>query len=111
MNGPVDIPTIEQLIADPAKAATLPPETAQVILIGLASIHPVLLQRALKGPDAIPATPEKFLTVQQVVARFAVSKQWLYRHKGQLPHSQPSRKVLLFPESRLCKWFANKKTG
>ncbi len=47
----------------------------------------------------------KFLTVSEVVERFHVTPKWLYRHKKQLPHSQPSRKVLLFPEQPLLRWF------
>lgn len=47
----------------------------------------------------------KFLTVSEVVERFHVTAKWLYRHKKQLPHSQPSRKVLLFPEKPLLQWF------
>jgi len=106
------VPSFDQLVSNPGLVATLPPETAQTFLIGIASIHPVLLQRALMGPGTQPAgPPERFLTVAQVVAQYGVSEQWLYRHKRQLPHSQPSRKVLLFSEDKLRKWFANKKTG
>jgi len=105
--------TLDALLADPAKAATLPPETAQAILIGLVSIQPLLIQRALMTGANAPAAgpPERFLSVEEVVSSYGVTASWLYRHKRQLPHSQPSRKVLLFPEEKLRKWFANKKTG
>ena len=52
---------------------------------------------------------EQYLTVAEVIDRFKVTAPWLYRHKKQLPHSQPSRKVLLFPASALEKWFAGRK--
>jgi hypothetical protein len=51
----------------------------------------------------------KYLTVSEAAERFHVTPQWLYRHKKQLPHSQPSRKVLLFPEAAVQKWFASRK--
>ena len=51
----------------------------------------------------------RYLTVEEVTARFHVTKAWLYRHKHKLPHSQPSRKVLLFPERGITQWFANRK--
>lgn len=51
------------------------------------------------------ASHGKFLTVSEVVERFHVTPKWLYRHKKQIPHSQPSRKVLLFPEQPLLQWF------
>ncbi len=52
---------------------------------------------------------EQYLTVEEVVDRFKVTDKWLYRHKKQLPHSQPSRKVLLFPATALERWFASRK--
>lgn len=55
-------------------------------------------------PDAA-----RYLTVEEVAERFHVSSKWLYRHKKQMPHSQPSRKVLLFPEQAITKWFASRK--
>ncbi len=47
----------------------------------------------------------RYLTVAQVVGQFGVTARWLYRNKKKLPHSQPSRKVLLFPEAALQRWF------
>jgi hypothetical protein len=52
---------------------------------------------------------ERYLTVQEVVARYPVTAKWLYRHKRNLPHSQPTRKTLLFPERRFSNWWANQK--
>jgi hypothetical protein len=105
------VPSLDALVSDPGKVATLPPEAAQALLIGLACLQPLLIQRALKGSNVLPASPEKFLTVAQVVAQYGVTEQWLYRHKRQLPYSQPSRKVLLFPEDKLRRWFAARKTS
>jgi predicted DNA-binding transcriptional regulator AlpA len=60
-----------------------------------------------------PAKPhdaqDRYLDVSEVVRRFRVKESWLYRHKRQMPHSQPSRKVLLFPEQAITKWFASRK--
>lgn len=36
----------------------------------------------------------QYLTVEQVCARYGVKPKWLYRHKKQMPHSQPSRKLV-----------------
>ena len=108
-----DIPTMDQVRAEPSRAATLPPEVARTFLIGWASVQPLLLMQALKdtGQTEAPTPPERWLTVDQVVTRFAVSRPWLYRHKEKLPYSQPSRKVLLFHEEKLRKWFASRKSG
>ena len=64
----------------------------------------IVLQKPQRLADDSPGQA-KFLTVSEVVERFHVSSKWLYRHKKQLPHSQPSRKVLLFPEKPLLQWF------
>src|SRR5690349_10060112 len=54
-------------------------------------------------------THDHYLTVGEVVHQFSVTPKWLYRHKKDMPHSQPSRKVLLFPEVAITKWFASRK--
>ncbi len=55
------------------------------------------------------STPDRFLTVSEVEGRFSVTRKWLYRNKKRMPHSQPSRKKLLFPEQALTKWFTSRK--
>ena len=49
------------------------------------------------------------LIVEEVVERFRVTPRWLYRNKKNLPHSQPTRKTLLFPEAALTRWFAKRR--
>jgi hypothetical protein len=51
----------------------------------------------------------QYLSVEEVAKRFHVTPKWLYRHKKQMPHSQPSRKLLLFPEQAITNWFASRK--
>ena len=88
MNGTplTEVPSLDSLMADPAKAATLAPEAAQALLIGLLSLQVILFQRSLVGSGPqIVGSPEKFLTVEEAVAQFGVSAQWLYRHKRRLP--------------------------
>lgn len=108
-----DIPTMDQMIAEPSRVATLPPEVARTFLISWATVQPLLIMQALKdiGQAEAPTTPERFLTVVETVARFGVTRRWLYAHAKQMPHSQPSRKTLLFPERAVTKWFASRKSG
>jgi predicted DNA-binding transcriptional regulator AlpA len=83
------------------------------LLCSLVGVLPVLIAQSSQhaGRADSPAIPERFLTVEQAAAQFSVSDKWLYRHKRQLPHSQPSRKVLLFPEEKLRRWFAGRKSA
>lgn len=62
-----------------------------------------------QAPNPQAVGEVRYLTVQEVTERFHVKPKWLYRHKKQMPHSQPSRKVLLFPEQAITKWFASRK--
>ena len=68
---------------------------------------------ALPTSESKPSVSDHgtYLTVHEVVERFKVTRQWLYRHKKKIPHSQPSRKVLLFPEAAITKWFASRRTN
>lgn len=68
--------SLDAVIADPAKASTLTPEIAQTLLINLASIHPILLQRALIGSRN--EHEEDLLTIPQVAKRLKVSEYRAY---------------------------------
>lgn len=61
------------------------------------------------GPTLQTAEKECYLTVEEVAKRFHVTPRWLYRNKKHLPHSQPTRKTLLFPETALTRWFAKRR--
>lgn len=108
----VDVPTLDSLAADPRLVQALPATVAEHFLIQITSLLPLLVAKSHAPTMTAPSgTPERFQTVEQVIAQYGVTERWLYRHKRQLPHSQPSRKVLLFPEEKLRRWFAARKTG
>jgi predicted DNA-binding transcriptional regulator AlpA len=65
--------------------------------------------QAKKNEAAKILIRDRYLNVTEVAERFHVTAKWLYRHKKKLPHSQPSRKVLLFPEGPIQEWFAGRK--
>lgn len=56
-----------------------------------------------------PAAPvhEHYLTVLEVCERFHVTRKWVYQNKKRLPHSQPTRKTLRFPERAIEQHFAS----
>jgi excisionase family DNA binding protein len=68
--------SLDAVIADPSRAATLSPEIAQSILISLATIHPILLQRALTASQ--DEHEEDLLTIPQVAKRLKVSDYRAY---------------------------------
>lgn len=69
--------TLDELLADPAKAAMVPPKRAQGLLIELASLQTVLLQRALSGPFN-DQEEEILLTIPEVAKRLKVSDYRAY---------------------------------
>lgn len=97
------ITALEQKIGQ-ASAAVVP------LLVGAFARLQATVQLRLKSctdsPPPQPVQSDRYLTVPEAMERFHVSAQWLYRHKQQLPHSQPSTKVLLFPEKAIERWFA-----
>ncbi|WHZ30068.1 MAG: hypothetical protein OJF51_004870 [Nitrospira sp.] len=101
------VTNLEQMVGQ-ASASVVP------LLVGAFSRLQATVQLRLKSccadsPTPQPVQADRYLTVPEVMERFHVSAQWLYRHKRQLPHSQPSRKVLLFPEKAIERWFAARK--
>jgi hypothetical protein len=69
-------------------------------------VHP----NGTMSPSA-PIEKESYLTVEQVALEFHVTPKWLYRHKKDMPHSQPTRKTLLFPATKTRRWFAARKSA
>lgn len=75
-----------------------------------ATVHLRMMTGAIGTDQPIPvAEAPHYLTVEEVCVRYKVTKRWVYRHKKQMPHSQPSRKVLLFPEAALKRWFERRR--
>ena len=92
------------------------PSECLAVIGELERLKAALLMQMLNGsahrhePTAAPEAG-RYLSADEAAALFHVSTKWLYRNKKRLPHSQPSRKVLLFPEQPLRRWFAARKTG
>ena len=102
-----------QVLLDELKRSVgaVPLSHAPILLGVLATLTAELHMRIMLGDSAPSPLPDagRYLSTEEVVERFHVTKVWLYRHKRKLPHSQPSRKVLLFPERGISKWFAERK--
>jgi len=99
---------VEQLIAsvEPAKCPAIIGSLEQLKALAWS----ILICTQTKKNEGVQILErDRYLNVAEVAERFHVTAKWLYRHKKQLPHSQPSRKVLLFPESAIQKWFASRK--
>lgn len=101
-----EVPSLDTLVSDPNQVFQLAPETARGLLGGLIGLLPALVAQSSRDTNKaeVPAI-EKWLTVEQAAEIFNVKPRWLRENKDKLPHSKPSRKVLLFEETKLRKWF------
>jgi len=99
---------IEQLLAsvEPSKCPAIIGSLEQLKALAWSML---VCTQTKKNEAAQILERARYLNVAEVAERFHVTPKWLYRHKKQLPHSQPSRKVLLFPEGPIQEWFAARK--
>jgi hypothetical protein len=108
---------LEQIVAEPERAAQVSVEQIPALLAQLASVQVVLLSRLALLPNGNPsqgpvATPEdRYLTADEAAAILRRSRRWLYRHKKNLPFVRCiSRKVILFSEAGLRRWAAARRS-
>ncbi|MHC9062222.1 helix-turn-helix domain-containing protein [Nitrospira sp. CMX1] len=87
----------------------LPAVMSQLAAAQSSAAARLLGNQMVPGPALQTAEKECYLTVEEVADRFHVTARWLYRNKKHLPHSQPTRKTLLFPEAALSRWFAKRR--
>jgi predicted DNA-binding transcriptional regulator AlpA len=79
-----DVPSLDSLLADPRKAATLPPDVARSYLIALASLQPVLLLQSERGAKiSLPDDP--LIGVDAVAHLIGMSVSWVEKHPDALP--------------------------
>ena len=106
----VDIPTLDSLMADPGKVVELTPEAAQMLLIGLASLQPLLIQRALMGPQN--GQEDLLLTIPQVAERLKVSEYRAYElvRQGVLKSVRLGKKSVRVKPAALAEYVAGQGT-
>lgn len=102
---------LTMLLADPARAADVPPGERQAVLDALAVqegrcrvLRDVLTRGLAPVPEAV-GTSDRLLTVEEAAARLGLSADWLYRHAKSLPFTRrPARRALRFSEAGLGRW-------
>jgi hypothetical protein len=112
---PMPVPSLDELAADPGKAAALPPGTVAALLIRLESARTALwLQAIANGQDGgirpAASEPDRLLTAEDAARRLGTTPRWLYRHARQLPFTRRlSRKALRFSEAGLARYLASRR--
>ncbi len=101
------IPTLEQLAAQPELAQTLSADATRKLWLQCVSVLnalsvPLTMNGHAASQEPIGHSPsppeERWLSTEEVCARFgsAFSKRWLYDHQKQLGGKKLSRKKLVF---------------
>ncbi len=90
--GPVAVPTLDEILADPALAATLPPAAAadllgpcEAELARRQRVRDLLLIRAAVGGNGIQATPDLFDDIDEAARLIGRTAHFIYRNHRSLP--------------------------
>ncbi len=88
------LPTVDELIRDPARAADLPPDVAAALLprvsarvANLTALRDVLLLRSVIGNGGGPTlkADDIFDDIEEAAGLIGRRPSWIYKHKGGLP--------------------------
>lgn len=97
--GLADVPTIDQVATDPARASALSSTALQSLLCrcltAQTAIMGALVKSSVRTPD-ISSEPDSLLDVAAAAARLGMSKDWLYRRAKKLPFCVPQGRALRF---------------
>jgi hypothetical protein len=105
---------VGQLLQQPERVSQLSIEEARALVTQLASLLVLLSTRASEpSPAVISASPEIWLSPEQVEHRFGLSNTWLHEHRRQLSAlgivSRPSRKVRLYDPEKLARFLESRR--
>lgn len=102
MSNPVPVPKLAELLADPGKAANLPPGTIPALRGELARLDTLLLARLLSGGDNKAQTGpdgDRLLSAKEAAGKLGASRDYLYRHSSKLPFTVRMGRKVLFSEA------------
>ena len=108
------MPTLADLLQDPTRASDIPIGAIPAFLSQIAAVQGALsaqLIRAFAQEQAEEDTKraDRLLTAAAAAARLAVTKYWLYEHKGQLPFTvRIGRRGLRFSENGIERYLRQK---
>lgn len=96
---PAAVPTLDELAADPTRAAGLPPAALQGLLCRCLTLQSALMGALLSASARsadVAGEPDSLLNVAAAATRLGSSRDWLYRHSRQLPFTVHNGRLLRF---------------
>ncbi len=87
MNGkPIEIPSLDSLVADPGLVQALSSPVVQHILIQVTSLLPLLVAKSHGVPTTEKSQQEdRLLSIKEAASILGKTKDWLYHHTDSLP--------------------------
>jgi hypothetical protein len=103
MNDPklADVPTIDALMADPARIKVLTGPVAQHLLIQVTAILPALVVQALSVSTFEKSKEDRLLQIAEAAAILQRTEDWLYRHADELPFTIREGRCLRFSSNAI----------
>ncbi|HEY6293324.1 MAG TPA: helix-turn-helix domain-containing protein [Terriglobia bacterium] len=111
MKGPLPVPRLEDLIANPAALSELPAEVIPALRGELARLDTLLLTQLLasaNGQEQEEPQGDHLLTIEEAATKLRSSKDWLYRHAATLPFTIRRGRSLRFSDQGIEKWIAQR---
>jgi hypothetical protein len=106
----IAVPTLDELISNPALAQNLQPDILRKLLVRAASVQSVLANQLLivGGDDARRESvePDEMLTVAEAAKLLRRTARWLWRHQHLPFVRRISNRNLLISKNDLTKWLA-----
>lgn len=104
------VPTLDDLAADPAKAAGLPVGVVQTMLFRCVTLQSALLGvLATAGANGTGASePDTLLDVTAAAQRLGVSEDWLYRKSPKLPFTVRQGRLVRFSSDGLSRYIRSR---
>lgn len=112
---PTAVPTLDELAADPERAAELPANTLQGLLCRCLTLQSALLGALLSAAAETnrhaAEEPDSLIDVEAAAQRLAVSRDWLYHHARQLPFTVRQNRLLRFSTRGMDRYIRSRQGG
>ena len=100
------MPTLTDLLGDPARISALPRDAIAELRGQIAKLDTLLLSRLLTGEQPQPGFDgDRLLTAAEAAQKLGATEDWLYRHANTLPFAvRVGKKHLRFSEAGMDRY-------